>query len=110
MSNGQGSFTKSVGKIIEDYTWLIFDAFLFLLLISLFLNYASFDENMKGILRGLLVMSLWVYVISGAHILSYLKSQNGLKWWQSTLFYSFKILFLVLYMIWCNYHNYLNIF
>lgn len=65
-------FSEAVGKVVGEYTWLMVDALLLLLLLASTLAYKDFDEPMRVLLRGAFV-AFWGYAwISGLHLLIYL--------------------------------------
>jgi hypothetical protein len=89
MSETEKGISSELGKVLQDYTWLVVDFFLFLLLISFFLGYKDFDQNMRLFLRGAFVFSLWFFSLSGFHILiviHHLKADNMPAWLSYVLF------------------------
>src|SRR3972149_10910734 len=69
MPSSKTDFATELGKLVNSYTWLVADFFLFLLLATLFLWYRDFDTDMQRFVRGAFIFSLWFFTISGLHIL-----------------------------------------
>lgn len=66
-------FSEAVGEVVGEYTWLMVDALLLLLLLASLLSYKDLDEPMRILFRGVFV-AFWGYVwISGLHLLIYLR-------------------------------------
>jgi hypothetical protein len=61
-------FSEAVGNVVGDYTWLVVDALILLMILAALLGYKDFDESMQTLLRGMIV-AFWGYVsISGRWI------------------------------------------
>ena len=73
MPSPKSDLTTEMGKLVNNYTWLVADLFLFLLLATFFLGYKDFDYEMQRFARGAFIFSMWFFCVSGLHILIVIK-------------------------------------
>ncbi|NER60878.1 hypothetical protein G3435_14655 [Pseudomonas sp. MAFF212428] len=83
---------ETFGRFVWEYSWLIADAVMVFVVLSMLLGYGELDAPSRVLLRGMLV-GLWFYVwVSGFHLLLYIRHCDGaddsnnpgiLPWWKS---------------------------
>ena len=64
MTNPKSDLATELGKLVNTYTWLVADFFLFLLLATFFLGYKDFDPEMQRFVRGAFIFSMWFFCVS----------------------------------------------
>ena len=109
--------TPTLKRLLGDYTWLILDVFVFIILLALFLGYKDYDYKMQGFLRSMLVFSLWIFSISGFHLLVFLRlytmkhdlpaREQLLPWWISYPLFLMKPAVIGIFFWWVCYKGYL---
>jgi hypothetical protein len=91
----------SLANVIKDYTWLVPDFFVFLVLATVILGYKDFDPPLKMLVRGLMAFSLWFFSISGLHIVMLMRSpDNKISPWKTYTLFLLKFILLGLFLCW----------
>ncbi len=101
-------FSESVGKTVREYTWLIVDAFILLLLLTSLLGYKEFDAPMRAFLRGAIVAFWWHAWLSGLHLLVFLRHVDRSKpmpAYASYPIYGAKLIVISAFAWWCFYQG-----
>ncbi len=91
-------FSEAVGAVVQDFSWLIVDALVLLLLLGSLLAYKDFDDSMRLLIRGVLVYALGLFWISGFHLLVYLRRSDRQKAMPGLASYTFYMLKFILFM------------
>jgi len=102
MVENESSFT-SLGSVFLSHPWLLFELLTFLLLATMLLGYSDFDAELKLVTRGLVVFSLWTFVIGGVHVLAIERNERVKLHWALAHSFSvsrFILLSIFLYWMW----------
>jgi hypothetical protein len=108
MPNPKSDLATELGKLVNTYTWLVADFFLFLLLATFFLGYKDFDLEMQRFVRGAFIFSMWFFCVSGLHILIIIHLYNQDKevpGWISYPLFLMKPLLIGGLFLWANSQN-----
>ena len=108
MANPKSDLATELGKLVNNYTWLVADLFLFLLLATFFLGYKDFDHEMQRFVRGAFIFSMWFFCVSGFHILTIIRFWNKDKdvpGWITYPLFLLKPMLVGGFFLWANSQN-----
>lgn len=89
------SAKEAVTEAAKHHKWLVGDALVVLTVATLSLGYSDFGDDMQKLTRGLVVFSLWVYLLSSLQIQLAIRSINDRGKWVTAHLWGQFILFFV---------------
>ena len=75
------SYTSTIPNFIQTNAWLVFEFLGTIILITLLLGYNDFDDNLKLLTRGFIVLIMWEYGVGAAHMLAVRRKAQNVEIW-----------------------------
>jgi hypothetical protein len=102
------NLSQAVAKGVENWPWLVVDVFLVILELGALVGYKELDEPMRLFVRGMFVVCLGYFWLTGLHMLIFVRCVNQsrpMPWFVSYSLFGLKLAILVGFAIWINQHG-----